>query len=50
MPGLSGANLISAINLQQESILPACDEALALAVSDGGTDGNGWRCGSGRPD
>ena len=40
MPGLSGANLISAITLQQETILPACDEALALAVSDGGTDGN----------
>ena len=40
MPGLSGANLISAITLQQETILPACDEALALAVSDGGADDN----------
>ena len=40
MPGLSGTNLISAITLQQEIILPACDEALALAVSDGGADGN----------
>ena len=40
MPGLSGTNLISAITLQQETILPACDEALALAVSDGGADGN----------
>ena len=39
MPGLSGANLISAITLQQESILPACDEKLALAVSDEGSDG-----------
>ena len=40
MPGLSGANLISAITLQQTTILPACDEALALAVSDRGTDDN----------
>ena len=40
MPGLSGTNLTSAITLQQETILPACDEALALAVSDGGADGN----------
>ena len=39
MPGLLGANLISAITLQQESILPACDEELALAVSDEGSDG-----------
>ena len=40
MPGLTGANLISAITLQQESILPACDETLALAVSDGGSEGS----------
>ena len=40
MPGLSGTNLISAITLQQGIILPACDEALALAVSDGGANDN----------
>ena len=40
MSGLSGANLVSAITLQQGIILPACDEALALAVSNGGADNN----------
>ena len=40
MPGLTGSNLISAITLQQENILPACDETLALAVSDGGSNGH----------
>jgi hypothetical protein len=32
MPGLTGDNLVSALRLQKESLLPACNEDLALAV------------------
>ncbi len=32
MPGLSGEHLVSALKLQQENLLPACDQKLSLAV------------------
>ncbi|MDA0687871.1 MAG: hypothetical protein O2948_04420 [Proteobacteria bacterium] len=32
MPGLIGDNLVSALRLQKETLLPACNEKLALAV------------------
>jgi len=32
MPGLTGDNLVSALKLQKETLLPACTEDLALAV------------------
>ncbi|MAV52244.1 MAG: hypothetical protein CMQ01_00540, partial [Gammaproteobacteria bacterium] len=34
MPGMTGTNLRSAITLQRESILPACDDTLALATAN----------------
>lgn len=32
MPGLTGDNLVSALKLQKETLLPACNQHLALAV------------------
>lgn len=40
MPGMTGKNLRSAITLQRESILPACDDTLALATANENPTGN----------
>lgn len=40
MPGMSGINLRSAITLQRESILPACNDTLALATANENPTGN----------
>jgi hypothetical protein len=40
MPGMTGTNLRSAITLQRDSILPACDDTLALATANENPTGN----------
>lgn len=40
MPGMTGTNLRSAITLQRESILPACNDTLALATANENPTGN----------
>lgn len=38
LPGISADNLASALSLQADSLLPACEEALAMAVNADPTD------------
>jgi len=44
MPGVSGDNLASALALQAESLLPACEEPLALAVNPASADMGDEQC------
>ena len=40
LPGISKENLISALRLQTETILPSYEESLSLAIDDNNSDGN----------
>ena len=40
LPGISKENLISALRLQTETILPSYEESLSLAIDDNSSDGN----------